>query len=67
MGTTMYQFILDKRVEFFSYKLLTTRKSSSDIAIDAGFSDVRNAYRIFKKKTGYNPSSFRKKNMIFKT
>ncbi len=67
MGTSIYQFILDKRIEFFSYKLLTTGASSSDIAIDAGFNDVRNAYRIFKKKTGYNPSSFRKKNSTIKT
>jgi len=32
-----------------------------DIAIEAGFNDVRNAYRIFKKNTGHSPSGFRKK------
>lgn len=61
MGTTIYQFLLDKRIEFLSHKLLTTRESSLDIVIQAGFNDVRNAYRIFKKSTGYSPMDFRKK------
>jgi LacI family transcriptional regulator len=61
MGTSIYQFIIDKKIEFFSYKLLTTQESSLDIAIEAGFNDVRNAYRIFKKNTGHSPSGFRKK------
>ena len=61
MGTSIYQFIIDKKIEFLSYKLLTTQESSLDIAIEAGFNDVRNAYRIFKKNTGHSPSGFRKK------
>lgn len=61
MGTTIYQFILEKKTEYLSYKLLTTRDSLLDIAIEAGFNDVRNAYRIFKKNTGYTPLNFRKK------
>jgi len=61
MDTTIYQFILDKKIEYLSYELLTTRKSFLDIAIEAGFNDVRNAYRIFKKNTGYTPSGFREK------
>lgn len=61
MGTTIYQFILDKKIEYLSNELLTTQKSLLDIAIEAGFNDVRNAYRIFKKNTGYTPLNFRKK------
>ncbi|SFK96786.1 DNA-binding transcriptional regulator [Proteiniphilum acetatigenes] len=61
MGITLYQFILEKKTEHLSYKLLTTRESLLDIAIEAGFNDVRNAYRIFKKNTGYTPLNFRKK------
>lgn len=61
MGTTIYQFILDKKIEYVSTELLTTEKSLFDIAIDAGFNDVRNAYRIFKKNTGYTPLNYRKK------
>ncbi|NLJ01341.1 MAG: substrate-binding domain-containing protein, partial [Bacteroidales bacterium] len=61
MGTTIYQFILEKKVDYFSEKLITTDKSILDIAIEAGFNDVRNAYRVFKRFTGYTPMNFRKK------
>ncbi len=60
-NTSLYQFILDKKVECMSNALLTTDKSLLDIAIEVGFNDVRNAYRIFKKKTNYTPISFRNK------
>lgn len=60
-GTSVYQFILDKKVEYISNELLTTNKDLLEIAINLGFNDVRNAYRIFKKTTGYTPMSFRKK------
>jgi len=32
--------------------------SINGIAIDAGFSDRRNFYRVFKKATGLSPSEF---------
>ena len=60
-GTSVYQFILDKKVDLISTELLTTDKDLLDIAIEMGFNDVRNVYRIFKKKTGYTPVGFRKK------
>ncbi len=60
-GTSVHQFILDKKVDLISTELLTTDKDLLDIAIEMGFNDVRNVYRIFKKKTGYTPVSFRKK------
>ena len=60
-NTSLYQFILDKKVEYMSNQLLTTEKSLLDIAIEVGFNDVRNAYRIFKKKIGDTPINFRNK------
>ena len=60
-GTSIYSFILDKKAEYISNQLLTTKKSLLDIAIEVGFNDVRNAYRIFKKNTGHTPISYRKK------
>jgi LacI family transcriptional regulator len=60
-GCSVYQFILDKKVEYISNELLTTDKSLLDIAIEVGFNDVRNAYRIFKNKTGYTPIHFKEK------
>ena len=60
-GSSIYQFILDKKVDLISAELLTTDKDLWDIAIETGFNDVRNVYRIFKKNTGHTPVSFRKK------
>lgn len=60
-GTSVYQFILDKKVDLISTELLTTDKDLLDIAIGMGFNDVRNVYRIFKKHTGYTPVGYRKK------
>lgn len=60
-GSSIYQYILDKKVELISHEMLTTDKSFLDIAIAVGFNDVRNAYRIFKIKTGYTPIQFREK------
>ena len=61
MGSSIYQFILDKKIDYISNELLNTKKGLLEIAIDVGFNDVRNAYRIFKKSTGHTPMSFRKK------
>ncbi len=60
-GFPIYQFILDKKVDYITNELLTTDKDLLDIAIEVGFDDVRNVYRIFKKKTGYTPMEYRKK------
>lgn len=61
MGNSIYQFILDKKIEYITDELLNTDKSLLEIAIEVGFNDVRNAYRIFKRSTGYTPMNFRKK------
>ena len=60
-GTSIYQFILDKKMDYITHELLNTDKSLLDIAIDIGFKDVRSLYRNFKKYKGYTPISFRKK------
>lgn len=60
-GSSVYQYILDKKIEYISNELQTTEKSLLDIAIEIGFNDVRNVYRLFKHKTGYTPMNFRSK------
>jgi LacI family transcriptional regulator len=60
-GKSIYQSLLDKKVDLISVELLTTDKDLWDIAIETGFNDVRNVYRIFKKNTGHTPISFRNK------
>lgn len=61
MGVSLYQFILDKKMDYVSDLLLNTDKDLLDIAIEVGFNDVRNVYRLFKKNKGYTPMEFRKK------
>lgn len=59
MGTSIYQFILQKRIEYFSDLLVTTDRSLFDLALEAGFNDAKNISRIFKKFKGYTPVEFR--------
>lgn len=61
MGTSIYRFILDNKVGYISHQLLVTNKSPLEIALEVGYKDVRNIYRLFKKSTGYTPIDFRKK------
>lgn len=61
LGISLYKFILEKKMEYVSDLLLKTDKDILDIAIEVGFSDVRNVYRLFKKNKGYTPMEFRKK------
>ncbi|WP_298649941.1 DNA-binding transcriptional regulator [uncultured Proteiniphilum sp.] len=61
MEISLYQFILDKKMDYVSDLLLNTNKDLLDIAIETGFNDVRSVYRIFKKIKGYTPIEFRKR------
>jgi LacI family transcriptional regulator len=61
MGISLYQFVLDKKLNCVSDLLLNTNKDLLDIAVEVGFNDVRSIYRIFKKNKGYTPIKFRKK------
>ena len=60
-GTSIYQFILNRRVEHFAYLLLTTDRPLFDIASESGFSDSKNLSRIFKKFKGISPIEYRQK------
>ena len=60
MGTSIYQFILQYRIEYFADLLLTTDLPLFDLALQSGFNDCKNISRIFKKIKGYTPIDFRK-------
>ncbi len=59
LGTSIYQFILHRRIERFADLLLTTDRSLFDLALEAGFNDCKNISRVFKKVKGYTPMEFR--------
>ncbi len=61
MGTSIYQFILNCRIEFFAHLLLTTDKPLFDLALESGFNDCKNISRIFKKFKGLTPLEYRQK------
>ena len=61
MGTSIYQFILELRINHFSNLLLTTDRSLFDLALESGFNDCKNISRIFKKFKGTTPGDFRQK------
>ncbi|HHV84483.1 MAG TPA: DNA-binding transcriptional regulator [Petrimonas sp.] len=61
MGTTIYQFILSCRIDYFAHLLLTTDRTLYDMALESGFNDCKNISRIFKKYRGCTPVEFQKK------
>lgn len=61
MGTSIYQFILQCRIEYFADLLLTTNRSLFDLALEAGFNDCKNISRVFKKNKDMTPIEYRLK------
>ena len=62
MGTSIYQFILSCRIEYFAHLLLTTSRTLFDLALESGFNDCKNISRIFKKIKGSTPMEYRRKH-----
>lgn len=60
IGISIYQFILNLRIEHFTTLLVTTNLSIEEITIKSGFNDYSNTYRLFKKVTGFSPTEYRK-------
>ena len=63
MHTSIYQYILNCRVNHLADLLLTTDRSLADIATEAGFKDYNNISRIFKKFKGCSPLEYREKKI----
>ncbi len=61
MGTSIYQFLITIRIEYFAHLLLTTERTLFDLALESGFNDCKNIARIFKKMNGCTPTEYRKK------
>lgn len=63
MGISLYRFILNLRIEHFTFLLTTTNLSLSDIIFKSGFNDYSNVFRLFKKTKGCTPVEYRKRFM----
>lgn len=61
-GISIYQFMINYRVEKFANLLITSDRSLFDIALECGFNDSKNISRVFKKIKGVSPHEYRKKN-----
>jgi len=62
MGTSIYQFILQCRIEYLSNLLLSSKRTLFDLAMESGFNDSKNISRVFKKIKGYTPIEYKKRH-----
>lgn len=60
-GMSIYQYLLNTRIEHFAYLLTTTDKPYIDLAYEVGFRDFANVTRTFRKYKGCTPLDHRKK------
>lgn len=60
IGKTPYEYMLDLKIENAKALLVGTKLMVKEIAYDLGFCDEHYFSYIFKKKTGRNPTQYRK-------
>lgn len=60
-GQTIYQYLINIRIERLAYMLITTDRSPSDLAYEVGFRDLNNIFRTFKKYKGCSVTEFRRR------
>jgi transcriptional regulator GlxA family with amidase domain len=54
------KWLLNKRLDYSVFLLLSSEKRVSDIVIDSGFVDISHYSKAFKKKFGDSPTIYRK-------
>lgn len=67
-GRTLSDYIIDIRLGYAARQLIDTTTSVVEICYNSGFNNVSNFNRIFKKRKGCSPTTFREnyhKNKIF--
>lgn len=63
-GISPHQYHLELKMMRARELLLTTEKSIKEIAYDLGFDSIHYFSRLFKKKTGANPTELREKSLL---
>ncbi len=59
-GKTPYEYLLDIKIDKAKQLLKNTNLSITDICFSSGFNNRSHFSVVFKKKTGYSPSQYRK-------
>lgn len=59
---SLKDYITNKRIEYACTLLETTEHTIEDIALQVGYSEKKQFYRVFKEKTGYTPGQYREQN-----
>ncbi|WP_028611456.1 helix-turn-helix domain-containing protein [Paenibacillus harenae] len=60
VGTTVYNYVISKKIESAKLMLLNTQLTVSDIGYKLGYVDPHYFSNLFHSKTGVRPSAFRK-------
>ena len=60
VGMNISDFIEAVRINFAKSKLMKTKDSIEDIALQSGYNSAHAFRRAFKRNTGSTPSEFRK-------
>ena len=60
-NATVSDFVNEQRLNYATDQLINTNRPVIDIALDCGFNNVNYFYRLFKRKHGDSPNSYRKK------
>ena len=60
-GQTPNQYLIDRRIEM-SKEYINSGLSVSDTCFEVGFESLSSFSNLFKRKTGFSPSAYRKRN-----
>lgn len=58
-GTTVYKYLIQKKIDNMKTLLLTTNMPIKDAALNSGFTDIYKVSRIFKRVEGVTPKEYR--------
>lgn len=59
-GTSIKDYIINKRIDMAKHYLTVTNRSVLDISVMVGFNDYNYFIRTFKARTGYTPLAYKK-------
>ena len=63
-GYTIYQYLLNVRVDHLAYLITTTDRPYVDLAYEVGFRDFSNVSRTFRKYKGCTPLEWRRRYCV---